>query len=347
MEFLDDQRQRSVSLTATDQHFRHNFSKFTNGILDGMNWANTLAAGEAALASLLDDTPVHEDDEGDDIVLYIYGLNAEQANAKLRHIWEIWRGNLPNTNTQRLVVKNPTSIRFVPDYQVPRIRIELRLYQSAYEVLIGLYPDQCAVAFEGTRAIMLPRCARALETGYSVFKMYLVWGNQLTHWQNYNMKRARLSTNFGFGLRILPAWIRSLEPKQPSHDAEPGLKTMKRLVFMAVDAVARRNTDESVLDSYVREFSESDQERWNGMRKRDRLKYEDLRRVLEIDYPDDEYPPEYEHYYASSSLPNNAQGLGSFEALVQLSELDGRNVAMQMTYVSSLLLCSMLVDALI
>ena len=119
------------------------------------------------------------------------------------------------------------------------------------------------MAFDGTRVLMLPRCARALETGYSVFTMDLIWGHRLGNRRETQTCRVLKYADRGFGLRILPSYVRSLEmdssPDAPSTDLgrsladgakfhtkptrvfenEPGLKTLRRIAYYARDYVRR------------------------------------------------------------------------------------------------------------
>lgn len=50
---------------------------------------------------------------------------------------------------------------------------------SAAEVLLNFDLDPCAICWNGKEVLMLPRAARALETGYTVFTMDLVHGHHL------------------------------------------------------------------------------------------------------------------------------------------------------------------------
>ena len=106
---------------------------------------------------------------------------------------------------------------------------------------------------------MLPRCARAIETGYCVFTMDLIWGHRLGNRRETQMYRVFKYANRGFGLRILSSYARSLEKKNyPSdHESsstkganvrrgptrifnnEPGLKTLRRIARLAQNFVHR------------------------------------------------------------------------------------------------------------
>jgi len=51
--------------------------------------------------------------------------------------------------------------------------------KSEAEVLLNFDLDPCAMCWNGKEVRMLPRCARALETGYTAFTMDLVYGHHL------------------------------------------------------------------------------------------------------------------------------------------------------------------------
>ena len=213
-EFLDENRQRTISILPHSQAFAKTFERVTCGILRGLDWTNVFVAGGMALRTL-----VHTDQSKDkdrsirdcDIDLYLYGLNAAEANIKVDEIYDVWSRNLPATNTQKLVVKNAKTINLLADFPNRRIQIVLKLLPSPTQVLLNFDLDACAVGFDGTHVYMLPRCARALETGYSTVTMDLIWGHFLGDRRATRETRVFAYADRGFGLRILPSYAKSLE----------------------------------------------------------------------------------------------------------------------------------------
>ncbi|KAI9842648.1 MAG: hypothetical protein M1837_007015 [Sclerophora amabilis] len=269
---LDNRRIRKLFIQPTTEAFITTFNRITHDVLNRMNWDHVLVAGGMILTTLLHTDPSKDNEKSVsdcDIDLYIYGLTATEANDKVSEIFDVWRSNLPPTNQQRLVVKNSKTIVFLSDYPNRRVQIVLKLAPSPTSVLLNFDLDACAIGFDGKNVLMLPRCARALETGYSTFTCDLIWGHHLGDRRATQDERVFKYADRGFGIRILPSYIRSLEipidegPEQiaPCHDpelvfpeseygkytlfprkpsgAERGLKTLKRICLLARDMVQR------------------------------------------------------------------------------------------------------------
>ncbi len=264
-EILDEKRARSLEIQPSSKAFAQTFHRITRGILDGLDWSNVLVAGGIALTTLMHTNPSrdhHKDIMDNDLDIYIHGLGPKEANDKVRHIFEVWKSNLPADNKQQLVVKNSKTIVFLADYPNRRIQIILKLIQSPTQVLLNFDLDPCAIGFNGKDALMLPRCARAIETGYSTFTMDLIWGHHLGDRRATQEIRVFKYANRGFGLRILPSYIRSVEESDnrqlleagfPVNDidghshveernrkpngTEPGLKTLKRIAYLGQNFV--------------------------------------------------------------------------------------------------------------
>lgn len=112
-----------------------------------------------------------------DLDIYIYGLNPSQANEKIKHIYNVWSTNVGEKSVRAgICVKNAKTVNFLGEFPDRRIQIVLKIIKSPIEVLLNFDLDPCAVGFDGTRVLMLPRAARALETGYTTFTMHLVHG---------------------------------------------------------------------------------------------------------------------------------------------------------------------------
>ena len=213
-EVLDQFRHKDVQLWSSKIGFVNTFRRISRRILDGMDWTNVFIAGGIVLATLLhtDESKDHDREvEAPDIDLYIYGLSAEDANRKVQHIYDVWSRNVPTRPQHRLVVKNAKTITFLPTYPKRRLQVVLKLVPTSTDILTNFDLDVCALGFDGSDVVMLPRCARAIETGYSVFTMELVYDHHLGNRQASQESRLFKYAERGFGLRILPSYAKSLE----------------------------------------------------------------------------------------------------------------------------------------
>ena len=281
-EILDECRQRTIRIQPNDAAFAETFERITKGILRGLDWSNVFVAGGMAVTTLLHTAGPTQDDDRSirdcDVDVYLYGLDPEQANLKVEEIYNVWRSNLPPTNRQQLVVKNHKTILFLSDYPHRRIQIILKLLTSPTQALLNFDLDTCAVGFDGSRVLMLPRCARAMETGYgnfssqsrsrtdqtsySTFTMDLIFGHPLADRRASQEIRLLKYADRGFGLRILPSYAKSLEEdnlekyllnandeeeenspfwqkSRKPQGAEPGLKTLRRIAYLGQNYTRR------------------------------------------------------------------------------------------------------------
>ena len=276
LEFFDEVRQRELNIQSSSTSFCKVFERITRGALHGLDWSHVFVAGGMALLTLLHTDPSKDDNRAvrdPDIDIYIYGLGPEDANRKVAEIHDIWVRNLP-PSAHRLVVKNAKTINLLSSYPHRRLQIVLKLLAAPTDILLNFDLDACAIGFDGSRVLMLPRCARAIETGYSVFTMDLVWGHYLSERRASQTARIFKYADRGFGLRILPSYVQSLEtgdleaavfknfrspasaknhsddadPKawtwsqldrKPFGSSEPGLKTLKRIAYLGQDFIRR------------------------------------------------------------------------------------------------------------
>lgn len=272
LEFLDQCRGRVLQIQPNDDAYITTFETLTKGALRRLDWSNALVAGGMALTTL---THVNASKNKQlsnniwNIDVYLYGLSPEQANRKVEKMYDVWKSNCPG-NVQKLVVKNPKTIVFTAGHQHISIRVILQLLPSPTDILLKFDLDPCAVAFNGSQVFMLPRCARALETGYSAFTMNLIWGHYPGDRQATQMLRVFNYADRGFGLRILPSYAQSLQEenlqrqwivdgarnenavgrtllqpgsaerdRKPFGINEPGLRTLKRVAYLGQDYVHR------------------------------------------------------------------------------------------------------------
>ncbi|KAF8316544.1 hypothetical protein DL93DRAFT_2096098 [Clavulina sp. PMI_390] len=207
--FLDNRRPTAIDVQTSFQGFRDSFQRLSNGVLDGLDWNHVFVAGGSVLSSLL---CVHEEDFGkhaaSDIDVYVYGLSVADANRKVQHIFDIWKKNLPDyARDSRIVVRNSRTITFISEYPIKRIQIVLMLVKNPLEVLLNFDLDICCMGYDGKRLLMLPKAARALETGYNVFNMDWVEGHWLGRRRPSMPTRVFKYADKGFGVRISPAYL--------------------------------------------------------------------------------------------------------------------------------------------
>ncbi|KAI4211607.1 MAG: hypothetical protein LQ351_005648 [Letrouitia transgressa] len=269
-EFYDELRSNAIHVHASDHSFSKSFNRITEGILYGLDWSNVFAAGGMILTALLRDPEEDFAITHEKVEIYLYGLTPMQATAKVEEIYRVWKANLPSSNNESLVQKTPDTIEFIADYIGHGIYIVTKLFQTPLDILLNFDLDALAVGFDGSQVTMLPRCARAIETGYSVFTMDLIRRHHPSNRQpTYGLRISRHADR-GFGLRILPSYIKALElPRlestvlnlsnagcdktdldkfhialqQRSHNPtacqpnEPGLKSLRRIAHLAKEYV--------------------------------------------------------------------------------------------------------------
>ncbi|KAK0458461.1 uncharacterized protein EV420DRAFT_1542382 [Desarmillaria tabescens] len=214
---LGEKRKAAVYLQPDIQSFKSCWDAMTDNVLRGLNWDNIFVAGGLVFGTLLTPhvpsnyTDVSKADEwiASDIDLYIYGLNAKQANDKIRHVEEVYKSNLP-AGSPFLVVRNSQTITFYSAWPKKRVQIVLKLVKSPREVLLNFDLDVCAAGYDGANVWMLPRFVRAMETGTSIFTMDLINGHYLGDRKVTRDPRVFKYANKGYGIRILPSYQSAL-----------------------------------------------------------------------------------------------------------------------------------------
>ncbi|KAF8314679.1 hypothetical protein DL93DRAFT_973341 [Clavulina sp. PMI_390] len=203
--FLDDQRSSAIEVQPSFEAFQNSFAKISLGAFEGMDWSHIFVAGGSVLSSLV---CVHENDVEkhipSDIDAYIYGLSPSAATQKVQHVFDIWKKNLPDhARDTTLAVRNSRTITFLSQYPAKRVQIVLMSAKSPLDVLLNFDLDICSMGYDGKRLLMLPKAARALETGYNVFNMDWVDGHWLNRRQPSMPLRVFKYADKGFGVRIL------------------------------------------------------------------------------------------------------------------------------------------------
>jgi len=198
--FLDKRRAAFTYIQPSLPIFEKRFHEMTYGQLDGLDWSNIFVAGGMVLGALLSveekDAPNTADQwKGSDIDIYVYGLDPIAANEKVRHIYDVFKANLP-ADAPCLVTRNSKTISFLTSYPNRRLQIILKKVRHPKEVLLNFDLDICAAGYDGKEVWMLPRMVRALEStclyhyktnmvdvcesaGYNTFTMDMLQGHYL------------------------------------------------------------------------------------------------------------------------------------------------------------------------
>ena len=126
-------REGEVRLLTHETDFVEAFNDLTSRFLYGLDWTNVFVAGELVLASL-----TGEEIRGKSIWLYLYGLNANDANKKVDHIYDVWVANLPYDQA-KLVTKTAKQISFFGSEPTHPIQIEVKVSDYVFSFSLFLF----------------------------------------------------------------------------------------------------------------------------------------------------------------------------------------------------------------
>ncbi|KAJ7110779.1 hypothetical protein C8R43DRAFT_1243019 [Mycena crocata] len=251
---LDSARAPKIDIQPSTAAFKRTFDALSDGLLKNLDWSNIIVAGGIVLGTLLslDGAPseIAAQWAPSDIDVYVYGLDPKAANAKLQHLFETFKANLP-AGTPALVVRNAKTVTFYARYPLRRVQVVLKLVRSPRAVLLNFDLDVCAMGWDGSELWMLPRAARALETGYSVFTMNLIQGHYLSERRATQEQRVFKYANKGYGIRILPSYLASLDTAKSKLD---DIARDENLFELDIDAIA--NASRKWTKTVVNELSQ-------------------------------------------------------------------------------------------
>ncbi|KAJ7430004.1 hypothetical protein B0H11DRAFT_1714224, partial [Mycena galericulata] len=216
-EVLCNSRAEKITIQASTQAFEETFNRMSDGLLKNVDWNNLFVAGGIVLGALLSvDRPAIAQNstklwESSDIDIYVYGLPSLEATNKMKHVYDIFQSNLP-LGTPSIAVKNSKTVTFYAQYPLRRIQIVLKLVNSPKDVLLNFDLDICSIGWNGSEVLMLPRAARALETGRNLFTMNLIHGHYLSERRASQPQRQVVFkyANKGYGIYFLPSYMESL-----------------------------------------------------------------------------------------------------------------------------------------
>eukprot|EP00026_Physarum_polycephalum_P000319 Phypoly_transcript_00319.p1 GENE.Phypoly_transcript_00319~~Phypoly_transcript_00319.p1 ORF type:complete len:1731 (-),score=444.64 Phypoly_transcript_00319:70-5262(-) len=194
----------AMSTVATQEDFQRNFNLFTESLLKGLNWDNMFVAGGSVMAALL---PIPEQYDknnrtrrqyyhnvaykSSDVDVFIYGLDAEQANKKME---EIYKHISDSLHVEAIAFRSQHAVTIVSQYPFRHVQIVLRLYKSPAEVLMGFDVDSCAMGYDGKNVFVMPRCQQALVSRFNTIDM-------TRRSPSYEMRLAKYSQR-GFGVLV-------------------------------------------------------------------------------------------------------------------------------------------------
>jgi hypothetical protein len=109
---LDAKRASTINIQPSLARFADAFRELSDGLLKGLDWKNVFVAGGIVLGSLLS-IDVENDKEKykhSDVDVYLYGLDPIQANEKIKHIYDVWKSNLPKGDSPVMVMRNSRTV---------------------------------------------------------------------------------------------------------------------------------------------------------------------------------------------------------------------------------------------
>ncbi|KAF3917852.1 hypothetical protein ABW20_dc0106240 [Dactylellina cionopaga] len=346
VQYLDQKRQRTLKIQPSTAAFQATFNRLMGGALDGLDWNNILVAGGMPLSTLLCvDESMDESYKKNDIDMYIYGLTPEKATEKIKHIAEVWKKNL-KTGDDFIMIKNARTVTLIAAFPHRRVQIIMKMVKTPAAVLLNFDLDQVAIGYTGESVLLLPRCARALETGYAIFTLDMIHGHHLNERRETQEERLLKYAKRGFGVRILPEFCELVEidfgrrlvtrpfvdqaagdidlqqreqwyvnsEETPARDLVSGVKAVRRVFAAGEDMVYRfylGRTEVSAPDDY-----EGDEDFYSDPENTNtdyyRVDYTDPDTGEKTKVPKGEFSA-LDTYRSGVGAPHGKRGLGSLE----------------------------------
>ncbi|KAK6419610.1 hypothetical protein LTR95_017028, partial [Oleoguttula sp. CCFEE 5521] len=171
-----DERKKhgSPAVVQTLQDFKTNFALFSESSLADLDWNNVCVSGSAAVTALLPVPKEHAVSKkalrhyyhdilapASDVDLFLYGLNEEEAIAK---IIQIERNIKDALLVETTTIRTKHAITIASQYPTRHVQIVLRRYSSLSEILLGFDVDSSCAAFDGKQVYASPRALAAYMT---------------------------------------------------------------------------------------------------------------------------------------------------------------------------------------
>ncbi|KAG6906166.1 hypothetical protein DXG01_015516 [Tephrocybe rancida] len=166
-------KEGTPSMVADLEEFKKNWAIFTEGSLSQLiDWNNVVAAGGAVLGCLSPLSDANKESKRSirkyyhsvayptsDVDLFLWGMDAEQAEKKIKQIYEAVRDSVPWDVT---CVRTKHTVSIHSQYPYRSVQIVLRLYASPAEILAGFDIDAPCCLYNGQRVIANPRAIVAM-----------------------------------------------------------------------------------------------------------------------------------------------------------------------------------------
>jgi hypothetical protein len=170
----DRKQTGSSAVVTTLKEFQTNFNLFSESALADLDWSNVVAAGSSVVTPLLPVPSAYSESKrslrqyyheilapASDVDLFIYGLNEEQALAKIKQIEQRVKDSILYETT---VIRTKNAITIASQYPTRHIQIVLRIYKSISEILTGFDVDCSCAAYDGKQVYLAPRALAAFIT---------------------------------------------------------------------------------------------------------------------------------------------------------------------------------------
>eukprot|EP00029_Vermamoeba_vermiformis_P008145 TRINITY_DN3729_c0_g1_i1.p1 TRINITY_DN3729_c0_g1~~TRINITY_DN3729_c0_g1_i1.p1 ORF type:complete len:791 (+),score=142.54 TRINITY_DN3729_c0_g1_i1:156-2528(+) len=196
-EYMDEYAEYSLGPVVDKETFKKNWSEFTYGLLDELDWSNCFAAGGSVLASLR--KLPNYDDNTPDIDLYLVGLKKKDAKQKLQHIWDVLQRKIGDRKLH--VVKTKNTFTFFADLPFRPVQVITGLYKSATEVLCSFDLDCITVGYNGSQVVALPRFVLSMSTALNFLDSDMNLSNKLQYTRLAKYDERGFSTCLPYTLR--------------------------------------------------------------------------------------------------------------------------------------------------
>jgi hypothetical protein len=143
-----------------DDEFNMEFSKKTFDLLTYINWNNVVIAGGSIINIITKSA-----DKLNDIDLFVYGLDKENAKKKVDHIINAIKLKASNVNydTRIYMNKHVINIYVFDTKKLLQVQIILRLYDNLPQILVGFDVDCCCIAWNGYEILSTERGINAIK----------------------------------------------------------------------------------------------------------------------------------------------------------------------------------------
>ena len=179
----------------SNDDFNKEFSKKTFDLLTYIHWDNIIVAG-GSLVNII----TNNSGKLNDIDMFIYGLNNEDAKLKIdRVISSIKQKAIDMKYDTRVYInKNVINIYIFDTRKLLQVQIILRLYDTLAQVLVGFDVDCCAIAYNGKELLVTERGLCALKYRVNVANLKRRSPSYENRLIKYSFRGFDVVTNFNY-----------------------------------------------------------------------------------------------------------------------------------------------------